>query len=378
MSVPSSAYDVKAFSDLTTSKDYLFAKLLSEYGGWTGVKAKFYLDGVLEGNEGGQIYFIGFVDPNGTNKDIHKSERVGDVWSEISLLLDAGLNCKPEIPVFQTQSGNATKINVLNNAISVRALFKSSYYNDTTGCYVDVAESEHLGTVVTSSNLGTISQNSSFTFTGEEAIVPDSMILFVGKTYVLTLRAANSEGDRISSSNLSLSPAPGAVNFKFGTTLDLAIAASAAGTVYVNRRITDAEDSSDGVVFYSNLEATLYPSTGYYLSLVANELGHYKFYRVTNSEGRVTEINKIVSRHQDIYYYYSVVSAGDAIQNAPSQITLYYKVEITPPDSDFENRTYYVSSFVDAAYAAQGYYVKEDRTTVLYVGANGAAEVLVG
>ena len=380
MAVPNEAYQTYSLRDTvsgTQRQVFKFAKLTSPYSTVADAKTLFKLDGVI--NEGTSS-FIGYVEKNSANYIFHSPLRMDSYLFGDShiLLTDGGLNRMADKPVFQVQTGNSTTINVITNSIFLRALFNSSYYNVTTAHYIDVAESENLNVTVSTDSLGTINQNTSKQYTGDEIIVPDDMIFYVGKTYPITLRAVNEEG-AISSSVLSLSPAPGAVNLKFGSTLDAAIASQAASTVYINRRITDAEDSSDGVVFYSNLEATGYVSTGYYLSVAADELGHYKYYRVTNSSGRVTEINSIVSRHQDVYYYYSAISAADAISgHSPSEIVLYYKVEITPPDSDFENRTYFNGTFVDSGYATQGYYVKEDRTTSIYVGANGSAEVLIG
>lgn len=380
MAVPNEAYQTYSLRDTvsgTQRQVFKFAKLTSPYSTVADAKALFKLDGVI--NEGTSS-FIGYVEKNSVNYGFHSPLRMDSYLFGDShiLLTDGGLNRMADKPVFQVQTGSSTTINVIKNSIFLRALFSSSYYNVTTAHYIDVAESENLNVTVSTDSLGTINQNTSKQYTGDEVIIPDDMIFYVGKTYPIILRAVNEEG-AISSSVLSLSPAPGAVNLRFGSTLDAAIASQAASTVYINRRITDAETSADGVVFYSNLEATGYVSTGYYLSIVANELGYYKYYRVTNSSGQVTEINSIVSRHQDIYYYYSAISAADAISgHSPSEIVLYYKVEITPPDSDFENRTYFVSSFVDAAYAAPGYYVKEDRTTSIQIGVNGSTEVLIG
>ena len=353
MAVPTDAYQTYSLRDTvsgTQRQVFKFAKLTSPYPTVADAKTLFKLDGVI--NEGTSS-FIGYVEKNSTNYAYHSPVRMDSYLFGDShiLLTDGGLNRKADIPIFQTQTGNSTTINVINNSILLRAFFNSSYYNVISSHYIDISNSENLNIVISTDDLGVISQNSSKQYTGEEIYVPDTMIFYVGETYVLILRAVNSEGE-ISSSTLSLSPSPGAVNLKFGSTLDAAIASTAASTVYVNRRITDAEDSSDGVVFYSNLEATGYVSTGYYLSIVADELGHYKYYRVTNSSGRVTEINSIVSRHQDVYYYYSAISEADAISgHSPSEIVLYYKVEITPPNSDFENRTYFNGTFVDSGYA---------------------------
>lgn len=379
MAVPNEAYQTYSLRDTvsgTQRQVFKFAKLTSPYSTVADAKALFKLDGVI--NEGTSS-FIGYVEKNSANYIFHSTLRMDSYLFGDShiLLTDGGLNRMADKPVFQVQTGSSTTINVINNSIFLRALFNSSYYNDTTAHYIDVAESENLNVTVSTDSLGTINQNASKQYTGEEVIIPDDMIFYVGKTYPIILRAVNEEG-AISSSVLSLSPAPGAVNLKYGSTLDSAIASQAASTVYINRRITDAI-VSDGVVFYGSYDASTYAQSAYYLSIVADVFGHYKFYRVTGTEGAVTEINSIVSRHQDVYHYYSPISSADAISQAePSAIILYYKVEITHPDSDFENRTYFVSSFVDAAYAPQGYYVKEDRTTSIYIGVKGSAEVLIG
>lgn len=355
------------------------------------IKGIFKLDGLANFQKSdGTIGFIGFCNSrtsanglfhnwnNDTSPFVARGSGMKLVTTEVSdgeMLNDAGLNCKAEKPLFKIQGGIATLINVLNNSIKLRAWFRSAYYCPTTSHSVDAANEDNLNVVV-STELGTIGVKEEKTYTGEEYIVADTMIFYVGETYVLTLTATNSEGS-ITSSTLSLSPAPAAVNLKFGSTLGAAIGTVSASTIYINRRITDA-DASDGVIFYGDINASTYATSGYYLSIVADAYGQYKYYRVTGSAGAVTEVGSIVARHQDIYYYFSTISAADAIQDSPSEIILYYKVEITPPGSDFENRTYYVSSLAGAAYAAQGWYVKSDRTTSLYVGVDGAAQVYVG
>lgn len=378
MSAPTSAYDTRLLKRKTSpAENVQLAKIISEYADYTAAKSLFHLDKVLKPKDIStlQQFFVGLVFPGGSNEIYHTSRLGNTKYRGYKVILDAGLNCKAEKPLFQTQGGIASKLNVLDNSILLRAWFKSSFYNDTTGHTVNIADSLNLNNVI-STLLGTIAANVSKTYSGDIIPIPATMIFYVGKTYVITLTATNSEGS-ITSESLSLMPAAAAVNLKYGSTLDAAIVSQSASTVYINRRISDAIASS-GVIFFGNSDATTYASAAYYLSPTANEYGRYKYYRVTGSYGSVTEIGEIVSRHQDIYHYYSTISDGDAISYSPVERVLYYEVEITPPDSDFENRTYFSGSFADSQHAPQGYYVKADRSTSIYVGSDGSAMVFVG
>lgn len=377
MSAPAEAYDTKLLKRKTSPTENIqLANILSGYADYTAAKNLFHLDKVLQFKDIStlQQLFVGLIFPGGTNEAFHAVARKGSTkFRGYVALLDAGLNCKAEKPLFLTQEGISSKLNVIDNSISLRAWFKSSFYNDTTSHTVDVAESENLNIVI-STSLGTIAANASKTYSGDVFLIPATMIFYVGRAYVITLTATNEEGS-ITSSTLSLSPVPAAVNLKYGSTLDAAIATSAASTVYINRRISDAE-AADGVIFYSNAEASAYAGAGYYVSTTADSAGRYKYYRITGSAGAVSEIGEIVSRHQDVYHYYSSISAADAISYSPAERILYYEVGITPPDSDFENRTYFAGPLVSSSYAAEGYYVKSDRTTSIDVGADGEALVL--
>ena len=378
MAVPNEAYQTYSLRDTvsgTQRQVFKFAKLTSPYSTVADAKALFKLDGVI--NEGTSS-FIGYVEKNSANYIFHSPLRMDSYLFGDShiLLTDSGLNRKAEKPVFRTISTISTHLDVSDNSVYVVGDFTSPYYNDVT-MYLDLANSNNLS-IVSRTNLGTLSQNGTDTINNEHFILSDDIVINSESTYALNLISYTTEGET-SSTALSISPLPKYKNFHFGTTLDLAIAATAGTGVYINRRLSDAV-VADVVIFYANENKSSYAGTGYYLSIDVDQYGYRKFFRVTTSEGRVTEIDNIVAaRHQDIYYYYSAISAADAISgHSPSEIVLYYKVEITPPGSDFENRTYYISAFATALYAAQGYYVKEDRTTSIYVGANGSAEVLIG
>ncbi len=375
MAVPSEAYQIYFLRDTVDGnlrQTFKFAKFTSPYTTLDEAKTLFRLDGaILEGTSS----FIGYVNVNSENSAYHSTDKTDIyIFSNNKLLIDAGLNRKAEKPVFKTISTISTSLDVSDNSVYIVGEFYSPYYNEITK-KLKLANSDNLN-VVSEVNLGNLAQNTTQTVNNEHFMLPDDIIINSEHTYVLNLISSTSEGNS-SSTSLSITPLPKYKDFHYGTTLDLAIAVTGGTGVYINRRLSDAV-VADVVIFYAEEDKSSYANTGYYLSIDADVNGHYKFFRVTTNEGRVTEINSIVSRHQDIYYYYSPISAGDAIQDAPSQIVLYYKVEITPPDSDFENRTYYVSSFADAAYAAQGYYVKEDRETSIYIGENGKASVLKG
>lgn len=350
------------------------------------IKQLFKIDGFhLIADSSGKMGFIGFCDINGENIAFHNLSRISNITvpyggnnSFFVILNDAGLNRLADSPIFMVHTGVSTRINVLNNSIFVHAFFKSAFWNDTISTHIVAADSVHLESPQDSANLGSISNNNSLELNEVETIIPDTLIFRVGKTYIISLKAVNSEGSRYSTSYLSLSPAPGAVTFRYGTQLADAIASVTAGTVYVNRKISNAIVSDD-IIFFSNLSATSFVATGYYLSLIVDENGYQKYFRVTTATGNVTEIGNIVaSRHQDIYYYFSTISAANAIAQAASQRILYYQVLTTPAGSDFENRRYYNGPFDTSVIAAQGYYVKADRSTVIYVGANGESSVLVG
>ena len=375
MAVPSEAYQIYSLKDIiegSVRQDFKFAKFTSPYTTLEEAKTLFRLDGaILEGTSS----FIGYVNINSENSAYHSTDRTDIyIFSNKKLLTDAGLNRKAEKPVFKTISTISTSLDVSDNSVYIVGEFYSPYYNEITK-KLKLANSDNLN-VVSEVNLGNLVQNTTQTVNNGHFMLPDDIIINSENTYVLNLVSSTSEGDSVSTS-LSITPLPKYKYFHYGTTLDLAIAATGGAGVYINRRLSDAV-VADVVIFYAKEDKSSYANTGYYLSIDADTSGNYKFFRVTTSEGRVTEINAIVSRHQDIYYYYSPISAADAISgHSPSEIVLYYKVEITPP-GDFENRTYYVSSFADAAYAAQGYYVKEDRETSIYVGENGEASVLKG
>ncbi len=377
MAAPVEAYDTRLLKRKTSPTENIqIANILSGYADYTAAKNLFHLDKVLQFKDIStlQQLFVGLIFPGGNNEIYHTARLGNTKFRGYIVLLDAGLNCKAEKPAFQTQEGISSKLNVIDNSISLRAWFKSSYYNATTAHSIDIANSEDLNAVI-STALGTIAANTEKIYSGDIITVPDTMILYVGETYVLTLKATNEEGT-ITSSTLSLSPVPAAVNLKFGSTLDAAIAASGASTVYINRRISDAE-AADGVILYSNVEASAYAGAGYYVSTTADSAGRSKYYRITGSAGAVSEIGEIVSRHQDAYHYYSAISAADAISYSPVERILYYEVDITPPGSDFENRTYFAGPLVSSSYAAEGYYVKSDRTTSIDIGADGEALVLI-
>jgi hypothetical protein len=335
------------------------------------LKEKFKLDYKANFVLSGTTCFVGCVLSGSVNAGYHNPARFGARFEDLILLTDAGINSKPPAPFFQVQSGESTFINILDNAIVLRAVAEAAEFQDSD-IYLNVADSENLN-IYEEELFDTVEAGDSEIYSGLE-IFFDVLYFRVGKTYVLTLKSENEEGT--TSATLSLSPAPAAIILKYGSTLDVAISNVSGSTIYVNRKISNAV-VSDNLIFYSNAAGTAHVAAGYYLSIIAEENGTYKYFRVTGSSGQVTEIGLIVSRHQDIYYYYSTVSAAEAISHSPSQIILYYEVLITPPGSDFENRRYYVGPFSDSAYATQGFYVKEDRTTVLYIGINGTASVLI-
>lgn len=378
MSAPASSYDLRLLKRKTSpSENFQIAKLLTGYADYASAKTFFHLDKILQLKDvnTSESLFVGLIFPGGTNEAFHAVARKGNTkFRGYVALLDAGLNCKPERPTFFTTGGISTSINVLDNSILLYASFKSAYYDSTTA-QITAAESLNLNINETLA-LGSCDANDTLTLTN--ALLLFSTIIFtVGKQYAITLNAENTEGVTNSVSALLLSPVPAAVSLRFGSTLDAAIESQSASTVYISRTLKNV-NSSSGLVFFANLGATLYASTGYYLSLVANELGRYPFYRVTSSTGQVTEVGEIVSRHADEYYYYSPVSEADALSHTAQSIMLYYQVLQTPVGSDFEQRQYYLGTFANSPIAAQGYYVKADRVTSITVDSAGKAWVLIG
>lgn len=393
MAAPLSAYKgiINTIQLNSSAVQHYVALLLSSYcsAGATAaeriaqLKSLFHLDHIefLSMLDSGNVIecFVGYVIEGGANASYHnlmaRKGKIGAINTieTYVMLNDAGLNCKPQKPSFRVTGGVSTVINVAANTIILQALFSSSYYNDTTSSLLDVAESENPENVEQIS-LGSFDKNTSVTHAGTIVQVPASLIMTVGLSYVLKLRAINEEGN-IVSDQLTLSPSPAPVNLKFGSTLDAAIATASASTVYMSRRMSDAV-AADNLKLYSNLAATLFASSGYYLSITAEANGTYRYYRIVGTAGLVTEINAIVNRQQDVYHYYSSVSPEAAIQSSSLQRILYYKVLQTPSGSDFEQRRYYAGTLADSAYATQGYYVKEDRETSIYVDSDGTSWVL--
>lgn len=393
MAAPLSAYKgiINTIQLNSSAVQHYVALLLSSYysAGATAaeriaqLKSLFHLDHIesISLIESGNTVecFVGYVVESGANAIYHNlATRKGKIGAintvhTYTVLNDSGLNCKPEKPLFRVVSGLSTVINVAENTIILQAILSSSYYNDTTSSVLEVAESGHVDDVE-QIELGSFLKNTSVTHASTSVQVPASLIMTVGLSYVLKLRAINEEGN-IVSDQLTLSPSPAPVNLKFGSTLDAAIATASASTVYMSRRMSDAV-AADNLKLYSNLAATLFASSGYYLSITAEANGTYRYYRIVGTAGLVTEINAIVNRQQDVYHYYSSVSPETAIQSSSLQRILYYKVLQTPSGSDFEQRRYYAGTLADSVYAAQGYYVKEDRETSIYVDSDGTSWVL--
>lgn len=377
MSATSSSYDSRLFKRKTSpAESFQVAKLLTGYIDYSTAKTLFHLDKILPMKDisTSELLFIGLVFPGGSNEAFHATARRGNTKIQGHYaMLDAGLNCKPERPAFFTTGGISTSINVLNNSVSLYATFKSAFY-DATSAQMTIADSSNLN-VYESSELGSCAERETLALSGVMLLI-ESLIFTVGKQYALTLKAENSEGSINSISALLLSPAPAAVNFRFGYSLDAAIASQSASTVYISRTLKNVTSSS-GLLLFANLQASSYAQTGYYVSVEANELGRYPFYRVTTSSGQVTEVGEIVSRHADEYYYFSSVSKADALSHSPQSILLYYTIMQTPVGSDFEQRRYYQGTFADSSLAAQGYYVKADRQTSITVDASGVAWVLI-
>lgn len=377
MSAPASSYDLRLLKRKTSpSENFQIAKLLSGYADYTSAKTLFHLDKVLQIKDvnTSELLFVGCVFEGGSNEVFHAVARKGNTkFRGYTALLDAGLNCKPERPTFIVTGGISTAINVLNNSVSLYASFKSAFY-DSTAAQITIAESSNLN-IYESFSLGSCAEKETLSITGVILLI-ESIIFTVGKQYALTLKSENSEGAINSASALLLSPAPAAVNLRYGSTLDAAIASQSASTVYISRTLKSVTSSS-GLILFADLQASTYAPTGYYVSIEANELGRYPFYRVTTASGLVTEVGEIVSRHADEYFYFSSVSEADALSHAAQSIMLYYTVLQTPVGSDFEQRKYYQGTFADSSLAAQGHYVKADRVTSITVDESGIAWVLI-
>jgi hypothetical protein len=390
--------------DLSTARDVYIAKILQNTipdGGdgyfneadSDGIKVQkiknlFKLDVVDFVKLGAEFGFLGRVEitnagvPNSVFSGFHKNTRfagipearnVGGVIKYYDLLNDSGLNCKPEIPVFENQEGAGTIGDVVFNKILLRALFKSSFYNITTmhTLYINDVSATTIDQEV---ELGGIATGAEKRYIGDSIVLEDRVMLTANKLYDIILRITNSEGTSESSS-LRISIQPGLVQLKFGATLDAAIAGTLTD-VYISQKISSA-NSEDGVVFYSNLIMTEYSSLGYYVSTTPNASGRYSYYRVTDSVGSVTEIGEYVDRYVDTYYYYSSVGVTEALQSSYVQRTLWYEILIIGGEGQLEKRQYYTSRAANAAYVASGFYVKSDQTTSLEVLADGIAWVII-
>lgn len=374
MAAPVEAYGANILKRVTIpSENIQMAKLLLEYGTDSNIKSLFHLDSLTKGRNisTGELTFSGRVSSGGVNSEYHKSTRIG--ITEIkgqNVLLDGGLNCKPEIPVFQDQEGSVTVGDVILNQILLRALLKSSYYNTTTGYTLSI-EDVLVPTINQEIEFEGFAAAGEVLYTGDSIILEDRVMLTAKRQYDITLSITNEEGT--SSSSLRITIVPGLVQLKFGATLDAAIAGTLTD-VYVSQKISNA-NSGDGVVFYSNLAATEYSSVGYYVSTTPNLSGNYSYYRVTDSIGSVTEIGEYVNRYVDTYYYYSSVSVEEALLGTYVQRVLWYEILIPGDGEQLEKRQYYTSRSANAPYVASGFYVKADQTTSLEVLANGIAWV---
>lgn len=378
MAAPVEAYGANILKRVTTpSENIKMAKLLSEYGTDSEIKEIFHLDSLTKGRNinTGELTFSGRVIFGEINSSFHNSIRVGITKIQgQSVLLDGGLNCKPEIPVFQDQEGEVTTGDVVFNQILLRALFKSSFYNATT-MHVLYIEDVLDSTMNQEIELGGFAAAEEKTYIGESITLLDTVMLTANKQYDIILSITNAEGTSTSSS-LRVTIEPGLVQLKFGSTLADAIAATSNTTVYVSRKISNAT-SGDGVIFYLNLIMTEYSSLGYYVSPTPNAGGRYSYYRVTDWAGSVTEIGEYVDRYADTYYYYSSVGITEALQGVYTQQTLWYEVLIIGGGGQLEKRQYYTSRAANAPYVATGFYVKADQTTSLEVLENGIAWVLI-
>jgi len=199
MSVPSSAYDTKIFSDLTQGQDYKWAKLLSEYGGWAGVKEKFYLDEVLEGNEGGVTFFIGSCIPGSPNSLYHKTSRLKEVFWELRLYDDGGLHTYGHGEVIAILSSDAPNkdANLENyppriNNTTIFCYFLSAYYLQSTAIKIEMRDEYSPGIYVEVQNFGSLAAaaNSS----------PRSNVvsqLTKSGTHWFRVTVTNSEGTRV-------------------------------------------------------------------------------------------------------------------------------------------------------------------------------------
>lgn len=247
MSAPDSAYDIKVLSDLTSSKDYKWAKLLSEYGGWSGIKEKFYLDEVLEGNEGGTTYFIGACNPSGTNASFHNSSRFGDIFYELRLLLDAGLNtlgyCDIQVVLANTAPNKDADPNShpprINNTV-VFAYFKSAYYNNST-CKIEME---------TENNPGAYSEIESFSLaqaldTSHKSSVISENYLTKSGNHKFRVKLTNSEGT-FTTSSLKVDIKMAIFSFNYDDSFASDAASGSSVTRYSNTRtLLDAKNNGD-------------------------------------------------------------------------------------------------------------------------------------
>ena len=269
MSVPSSAYDTKVFSDLTTPQDYKWAKLLAEYGGWSGVKQKFYLDEVLEGNEGGVTYFIGSCIPGSPNSKYHRADRLKEVFYELRLYDDGGLNTYGHGEIIAILSSDAPNkdANVENyppriNNTTLFTYFLSAYWLNSTSLKIEIKDNNSPGVYWEVQNFGSLSSNSSSS--------PRSNIvsqLTKSGLHKFRVTITNSEGTKVFD-DVEVDIRMAIFNFTYNPLFASDAVTGTPVTRYGNtRELLDAADNAtDATQLFTDEENNIHTANGYYVT----------------------------------------------------------------------------------------------------------------
>ena len=321
MAAPSSAYNTKVLkrkSGATLIEDIQMAKLLSEYGGVSGAKSKFYLDFVQKcvDNSSSEIYFIGIVDTTGANAPYHATARLGGIVSGTKKYLkDAGLNTKAPSDI-ATTTGYPKWLNWIEVPISVIP----AYYVPNTyfGYQYKVGAGSWSADVEVGYN------TSGSTFTAASGRIDLSSVALQGNTIYFKAYAENAEGKLYSTEvSITASEEISLLGANYISASDPQGALGSGVTIYSPASQAEdlggvtTTDASTGIYLYTTAYANTYVADGYWY------IGGYenKAFKVSNGQ-----VLSYVQR-----------------QSAATQMNLYMRYE---PFAEFPNPHYYVDAAV--------------------------------
>ena len=243
---------------------------------------------------GGEKTFVGFCySRTSSNGLYHKTERFSGAKVPIStnleaeLLIDGGLNRKPEVNSTAT-TGNRATADLLNNGFKITAKFRSAFYNATTAhglkwrLYLssDPYNSVSIGTIPE----GKESSPTTYSAYSVDVDPIDNLYIEAPNTYEVRAYITNEEGTtELHLDNVVVSPAER--TFYFGNDIYGAWLYGSSDTYLQTRR------KMLGSILYEELVPTPTPvDAGYYVDKVYSEtsLGNGYYYVVCNSSGVVT------------------------------------------------------------------------------------------